>query len=326
MKFSDITGQDVTTLTEAPMGFMKSLTTGAKALFNPSLSGRKQAQGQFKTGRSANQIYGEFYKWLGSTQKEQKPTTSNVISFLQQQGYGQQAIAVAQSEFPKSDPSQTTNQTSQSSTNQGQSLDLDQLKRDKEAKQAAGQANQQQALQQMQQTQQANAASAQADNELVSAVKAAKANPGSQQTTQDKLTIQKGAAKGIHESKKRRLREDQELTKDQLSAIFTAVAQSGAVPQQATSAGSDGNSAETGTAQDNGSDDTSANGQQATDQQPRNSGKSSQLPNRLSPDDILQYYARLTSSYERDQVKKGISEVDKQLNQANQQARQQPTK
>jgi len=50
------------------------------------------------------------------------------------------------------------------------------------------------------------------------------------------------------------------------------------------------------------------------------------LPNRLSPDDILQYYARLTSPYERDQVKKGIPEVDKQLNQANQQARQQPTK
>ena len=126
------------------------------------------------------------------------------------------------------------------------------------------------------------------------------------------------------------LYEGEPLTKDQLSAVFTAVAHSGAVPQQATSAGSDGNSAETGTAQDNGSDDTSANGQQATDQQPSgksgNSGRSSQLPNRLSPDDILQYYARLTSPYERDQVKKGIPEVDKQLNQANQQARQQPNK
>jgi hypothetical protein len=319
MKFSDITGQDVTTLTEAPMGFMKSLTTGAKALLNPSLSGRKQAQGQFKTGMSANQIYGEFYKWLGSTQEEQNPTTSNVIAFLQQQGYGQQAIAAAQSKFPKSDPSQTTNQTSQSSTNQGQSLDLDQLKRDKEAKQAAGQANQQQALQQMQQTQQANAASAQADNELVSAVKAAKAKPGFQQTAQDKLTIQKGAAKGIHESKKRRLREDQELTKDQLSAIFTAVAQSGATPQATQSSGTAGsNTVEPNS--DSGSDQ--AQSSNTSNQQARASG----LPARLTAEQILNYYANLTSPYERDQVKKGIAEIDKQLTGQAQQAKQQPAK
>ena len=50
------------------------------------------------------------------------------------------------------------------------------------------------------------------------------------------------------------------------------------------------------------------------------------MPNRLTPDDILQYYARLTSPYERDQVKKGIPEVDKQLSQGAQQAKQQPTK
>jgi hypothetical protein len=142
-------------------------------------------------------------------------------------------------------------------------------------------------------------------------------------------------ASGANENRRireshRKLREAIALNKQQLSDIFTAVAQSGAVPQQSTSTGSDGNSAETGTTQDSGGDDTSANGQQATDQQPSgksgNSGKSSQLPNRLSPDDILQYYARLTSSYEREQVKKGIPEVDKQLNQANQQARQQPNK
>lgn len=53
-------------------------------------------------------------------------------------------------------------------------------------------------------TKASNAASAQADNELVAAVKAAKAKPGFQQTAQDKLTIQRGAEKGIHESKKKK--------------------------------------------------------------------------------------------------------------------------
>ena len=85
-----------------------------------------------------------------------------------------------------------------------QSLDLDQLKQQSQARQAQGQSDQQAAVQQMKQTQQANAAAAQADNELVAAVKAAKAKPGFQQTAQDKLAIQKGAAKGIHESKKKK--------------------------------------------------------------------------------------------------------------------------
>ena len=56
----------------------------------------------------------------------------------------------------------------------------------------------------MQQTQQANASTAQADNALVAAVKAAKAKPAFQQTPQDKLKIQQGAAKGIHENKKKK--------------------------------------------------------------------------------------------------------------------------
>lgn len=71
-------------------------------------------------------------------------------------------------------------------------------------KQAKGQADQQAAIQQMKQTQQANAQTSQADNALVAAVKAAKAKPAFQQTAQDKLTIKQGAAKGIHESKKKK--------------------------------------------------------------------------------------------------------------------------
>ncbi len=53
-------------------------------------------------------------------------------------------------------------------------------------------------------TKASNAAAAQADNQLVAAVKAAKAKPAFQQTASDKLTIKQGAAKGIHESKKKK--------------------------------------------------------------------------------------------------------------------------
>ena len=74
-------------------------------------------------------------------------------------------------------------------------------KADRDAKIAADAAERDQ---QIAATKQANAAAAQADNDLVAAVKAAKAKPGFQQTAQDRLTIQQGAAKGIHESKKKK--------------------------------------------------------------------------------------------------------------------------
>ena len=121
MKFSDITGQDVTTLTEAPMGFMKTLGTAAKAINPFSLSGRSQAQGQFKTGVSANQIYAQYYKWLG--QSGTTADTDSVIAFLQQNGYGEQAISAAQSKFPKvpQQPAATTvANTTQPTTGQTQ--------------------------------------------------------------------------------------------------------------------------------------------------------------------------------------------------------------
>lgn len=86
-------------LLEAPQGFGSTLKTAAKSINPFSLSGRSQAQGQFGTGTSANKIYGEYYKWLGST--GQQPDTDNVLSYLQQKGYGQQAIAAAQAKFPQ---------------------------------------------------------------------------------------------------------------------------------------------------------------------------------------------------------------------------------
>lgn len=83
----------------------------------------------------------------------------------------------------------------------GAAVDTSKMKADRDAKNAADAAERNK---QIAATKQANAATAQADNELVAAVKAAKAKPGFQQTAQDKLTIQKGAAKGIHESKKKK--------------------------------------------------------------------------------------------------------------------------
>jgi hypothetical protein len=330
MKFSDITGNDVTTLTEAPMGFMNTIGTAVKAINPFSLSGRNKAQGQFKTGVSANQIYAQYYKWLGQTGSP--ADTDTVLAFLQQNGYGEQAITAAQSKFPAAPQQPTPNNASspagaaasttptQTTANpadpQGTTYDPAKAAADKAAK---NQADADQRNADIEKTKQANAAAAAADNALRAKVAAANATPGVDRTLSDKNAIKAGAAKGIHESKKRRLREGQELTKDQLSAIFTAVAQSGAVPQQSTSAGSDGNSAETGTTQDSGGDDTSANGQQATDQQSRNSGRSSQMPNRLTPDDILRYYAKLDKPDERLKVKNGIPEVDKQLDKTSQQ-------
>ena len=83
---------------------------------------------------------------------------------------------------------------------QGQSLDLDQLKKDKEAKLAAGQADQQQAQQQMAATQQANAATSQQDAAIKAASDAAKAKPAFQQSASDKLAIKQAADKGIKEA------------------------------------------------------------------------------------------------------------------------------
>lgn len=87
---------------------------------------------------------------------------------------------------------------------QGQSLDLDQLKKDQAAKQAAGQASQQQAQQQMATTQQANAATNQQDAAIKAAADAAKSKPPFQQTAADKLAIKAAADKGIKEAEEKK--------------------------------------------------------------------------------------------------------------------------
>lgn len=318
MKFSDITGQDVTTLTEAPMGFMKTLGTAAKAINPFSLSGRSQAQGQFKTGVSANQIYAQYYKWLG--QSGTTADTDSVIAFLQQNGYGEQAITAAQSKFPKV-PQQTataTTATTSAATTATSSTPAT-------AANPKLTPQQQNALKaKMQGQRQAGVSTAaQAGTGFKNYVAGSGqriqgANPDGSPKV---VTVQRESKNWLNEA-------GIPLDKNQLSAIFTAVAQSGAVPQQNTTTGNTGNSTGTGTTGQDDDDTPSSSRAQSSrsSNDPGNSGRSSQLPNRLTPDDILQYYARLTSPYEREQVKKGISEVDKQLSQGVQQTKQQSTK
>ena len=100
----------------------------------------------------------------------------------------------------------------------GQSLDLDQLKKDREAKQAAGQADQQQAQQQMKATADANAATSQQDAAIKAAADAAKAKPPFQQTAADKLAIKAAADKGIREAKEKK----KKLKKKKIVAEFNS--------------------------------------------------------------------------------------------------------
>jgi hypothetical protein len=308
MKFSDITGQDLTTLTEAPMGFMNTLKTGAKALLNPSLSGRKQAQGQFKTGMSANQIYGEFYKWLG--QSNAPSNTNSVISFLQQQGYGQQAIAAAQKAFPAPEAPAASTATSQPNFGSGQTqapapskVNYTGMPQKKPLPRATNATNGAFNVKSPYATQPAaqpttTTASTPADQNLDPRAAGAKSRA--------KLAAQRP-----------RLKEDAaiELDKDQLSAIFTAVARSGATPQATTSDNASNTAQSSATNQSQSQSSNTSNQQAARG-----------LPARLNPDQILNYYANLTSTYEREQVKKGIAEIDKQLSQQTQQTKQQPAK
>lgn len=128
----------------------------------------------------------------------------------------QKSIASGGSEEPAADTTPAPAPTTPAPAPQGQSLDLDQLKKDKEVKQAAGQADQQQAQQQMAATQQANAATSQQDAAIKAAADAAKAKSGFQQTAADKLAIKQAADKGIREAKEKK----KKLKKKKLVAEF----------------------------------------------------------------------------------------------------------
>lgn len=201
-------------LLEAPQGFGSTLKTAAKSINPFSLSGRSQAQGQFKTGLSANQIYGEYYKWLGST--GQQPDTDNVLSYLKQKGYGQQAIAAAQAKFPQApeaDPETQNEPTLDPETPAAPAPET-----------PAGKLTPDQI--------------AAAKQKAKSGIARTQNNPNGYKNSRVGKPVSRlsGAdAQGnpqFRTVREGRLNEGQPLNKDQLSAIFTAVAQSGVTPSK----------------------------------------------------------------------------------------------
>jgi hypothetical protein len=319
MKFSDITGNDVTTLTEAPMGFMKTLGTAAKAMNPFSLSGRSQAQGQFKTGVSANQIYAQYYNWLG--QSGTTADTDSVIAFLQQNGYGEKAITTAQSKFPQVPPQPAAANTTQSTTGQTQTANPSPNYSGGQTSATAPTKVNYSGMPKSKPLPKATSGQGaySAKNPYATPAASKPAGPTQAELDADHERMASGANENrrIRESH-RKLREANALNKQQLSAIFTAVAQSGAVPQQNTTSGNTGT-----TGQDDDDTPSSSSGPSGGSSNDAgssgNSGRSSQMPNRLTPDDILRYYAKLDKPDERLKVKNGIPEVDKQLDKTSQQ-------
>jgi hypothetical protein len=78
---------NVTNLEEAPMGLLKTLVTGASALFSDVAAGELQA------GQAANKWYASYMQYLGKTGK--KPNTSTIgdlFTFLVDNGIKPQAV------------------------------------------------------------------------------------------------------------------------------------------------------------------------------------------------------------------------------------------
>jgi hypothetical protein len=98
-------------------------------------------------------------------------------------------------------PAPTAPAAPEAPASQGVEIDPAKAAADKAAK---NQADADQRNADIEKTKQANAAAAAADEALRAKVAAAKAKPGFQQSPEDKLAIKAGAAKGIHESKKKK--------------------------------------------------------------------------------------------------------------------------
>ena len=275
---------------------MNTLGTAVKAINPFSLSGRNKAQGQFKTGMNANQIYAQYYKWLGQTGSP--ADTDTVLAFLQQNGYGEQAVKAAQSKFPAAPQQTTPANTSTTATPTATPPANQKLT-----------PQQQTALKAKMQGQRQGGAnmSAKTGTGFKDYVDGSPKTKG--------FTAGPGGAPVPTPNKI--MREGVELNKQQLSDIFTAVAQTGATPQQ--SADNSGNAVGNNTVGQDGDSSSSGTPADAAPTGSTATGKSSQMPNRLTPDDILRYYAKLDKPDERLKVKNGIPEVDKQLDKTSQQ-------
>jgi hypothetical protein len=78
--------KDTNNLEEAPMGFLKTLVTGAAALFSDVAAGELQA------GQAANKWYGSYMQYLGKTgKKPNNSTIGDLFSFLVDNGIKPQA-------------------------------------------------------------------------------------------------------------------------------------------------------------------------------------------------------------------------------------------
>lgn len=157
-----------------------------------------------KQQRDADPVYLASLQQKASTQSAQTQGSAAPTALP---GYAQKradAAARAQADLarggkPLTQPAkQPTTKPAQAS---GTSVDIGALKQRSAQQAQAGQKERDTARQQIATTQAANVAAAQADNALVAAVKAAKAKPEFARDAQDKLTLQRGAAKGIYENK-----------------------------------------------------------------------------------------------------------------------------
>lgn len=122
MKLNDIINEEE--ISEIPLGIGGRLKTAAKSLNPFSASGRSQARGQLVTGTNANQIYSQFHNWLGQTGKTANSDT--IIEFLEQNGYGQQAVNAAKLVIAKLSPTSTRNTPADTATDT-QKLTPDQI-------------------------------------------------------------------------------------------------------------------------------------------------------------------------------------------------------
>jgi hypothetical protein len=130
-------------------------------------------------------------------------------------------------------------------------------------------------------------------------------------------------ASGANENRRireshRKLREANALNKQQLSAIFTAVAQSGAAPAAASQDTGNRAASNDGGQQQSSSNNNASSSRNNTNSSSGNSATSN-LPVKLNPEQLLQYYTNLPND-ERTKVKTGIADIDKKLAQ-NQQTR-----
>jgi hypothetical protein len=95
MKLNDLLAEQ--TINELPVGIGSQIKTGFKALNPFSASGRAHAQGTSQTAKVANDLYSEYYIWIG--QRGIPTTADSLVSFLTSKKFGAAAIQAAEAEL-----------------------------------------------------------------------------------------------------------------------------------------------------------------------------------------------------------------------------------